>query len=261
MNDFESSTLRAENNPKFYSRFKWLGLGAFAFMLYCLYDGYINYPDQQVRGMAFFELAEEKLTDEEKTEASEGSHGPGETYQHIVENLAEKSELAAAWEELAVENGWDVEPPAKLRTNGDIVSQYIMATIAVIAGVWMLLTVWRANGRWIELADDVVQTSWGQSFPVVSITQIDKRQWRDKGIAKVRYTHDGKSGKFVVDDYKYHRQKTDEILRRIEAIAGVDKITGGPPEEEPEAATLDGPAEAIADATRETSGAENGSPA
>lgn len=230
MNEFDQNALRAENNPKFYSRFKWLGLGAFAFMLYCLYDGYINYPDQQVRGEALMAVAETSLSEERIREASEGAHGAGEVYQRVVDLMADEEALAAAWEAKAAENDWAAEPPEKLRTDGDIVGQYIMAGIAVIAGVWMLTTVWLASGRWIELADDVVNTSWGQSFPVASVTQIDKRQWRDKGIARVRYKHDGRAGKFVVDDYKYHRKTTDEILRRIEQMATGAEITGGPPE-------------------------------
>ena len=230
MNEFDHAALRAENNPKFYSRFKWLGLAAFGFTLYCLYDGYINWPDQQTRALAYKEIAERGLTDEQQHELHDGAHGGNEVYQRLVELRAGDTEVAEEWMSLAEQNDWAPEPPEKLRTDGDIAGQYVMAGIAAIACVWMLTTVLRSNGRWIELADDVINTSWGQSFPLAGVTQINKKQWRDKGIARVKYTHDGRSGTFVVDDYKYHRKTTDEILRRIERIAGVDKITGGPPE-------------------------------
>lgn len=252
MNEFDQNALRAENNPKFYSRFKWLGLGALGFMLYCLYDGYINWPDQQVRGLAYKAIAEEGLTEEELSKLREDIHSENEFYQRLKKFRADDERVAEEWGAVVQEKGWAAEPPEKLRSDGDIVGQYVMAAIVAIIGVWMLMTVWLASGRWIELRDGVIHTSSGQSFPLASVTQIDKRQWRDKGIARVRYDHDGRKGRFVVDDYKYDRKPTDEILARIEEVAGEDKITGGPSEAATEAAAAAAEAADAAESNEQT---------
>lgn len=248
MSDSQTTPLRAENNPKFYSRFKWLGLAAIGFTLYCLYDGYINWPDQQVRGEAFMEIAKDNLPEETLREAAEGAHGQNDIYQKLMKRMPEEEGLATAWQTKAQESGWDPAPPAKLRTDGDIAGQYVMAALSAAGAVWFLATVWMSNGRWIELNDQGVITSWGQSFSMGEVTAIEKKQWKDKGIAKVRYSEGGAKKTFVVDDYKYHRKTTDRILFEIEQRAGADKIVGGKPEADPDAPTEPTPAAAEAPA-------------
>ena len=72
------------------------------------------------------------------------------------------------------------------------------------------------------------------------IVSIDKKQWKDKGIAKITYEDGGRNRRFVLDNYKFDRHPTTEILRQIEANVGPDKIVGGPPE--PAAGQTDGDA-------------------
>ncbi len=67
-------------------------------------------------------------------------------------------------------------------------------------------------------------------MPLDQAVQLEKRQWRNKGIAKLRYHDGGRTRTFVVDDFKFKREPTDAILVEIEKQIGVDKITGGPPE-------------------------------
>lgn len=240
-----SLPLRAENNPKFYSRFKWLGLGAIAFMFYCLYDGYVNYPAQQERGVALMKLAEDTLPGDKLEEIAHAGHGPHDGYLLIKKQMPDFPELKEAWESKASAEGWPAVPPKKLRTDGDILGQYVMAGIALLGGVWFLTTVLRTNGRWFELNENGVTSRWGESFSLNQVTAIDKKQWRDKGIARVRYqTPSGRVKTFVVDNYKYHKKTTDEILRRIELGAGVEKITGGRPEPEPSEEVEPAPADA-----------------
>lgn len=236
MSDSPALPLRAENNAKFYSRFKWLGLAAIGFALYCVYDGYYNYPDQQARGEAFLAIAEEELSEEQVLEASVEAHGPKDVYLKLKKLLGKDEGLTEAWNAKAEENGWAKAPPEKLRGEGDILGQYVMAVIAGLGAVYFLSTVLRTRNRWIELNNDGIATSWGESFTLDQITAIDKKQWRDKGIARVRYTGaTGGKKTFVVDDYKYHRRTTDEILRQIELGAGADKIVNGKPEPDPSA--------------------------
>ena len=231
MNDLNQDSLRADNNPKFYSRFKWLGLAALGFACYCYYDGSVNYPDQQVRGEAYLELAEESLTQEQLHEVAANAHGRQDVYKKLLKRAKEDVNFSNAWAALTKEKDWPIAPPKKLRSEGDIFNQFVMSGLTTLAGLWMLLTVWRSSGRWVELSKEgTLNTSWGQSFPVESVTQIDKRLWRDKGIARVKYDHEGRKGRFVVDDYKYDRPVMDEILRRMETAVDSDKITGGPTE-------------------------------
>lgn len=242
MSDAVTLPLRAENNPKFYSRFIWLGLGALAFMLYCLYDGFINYPDQMVRGEAVMATAEATLSQEELNEiaADGGGHGRAGVYDHLVEEMPDHPEFQSAWESKAEENGWSTEPPAKLRSPGSIVNQHIMAVLSLIAALWFLSTVFLTRGRWIELNEQGITSSWGQAFALDQVTTIDKKKWRDKGIAYIRYRDEkGKQRSFVVDDYKYHRKTTDRILWYIENMVGFDKITGGKPGPDPDAQPVD----------------------
>lgn len=242
-----SLPLRAENNPKFYSRFKWLGLGAIAFMFYCLYDGYINYPAQMVRGKALVTLAQENLPND-KWEDVRRAHGPDDAYQIIKKQIPDYPNLKEAWETKAAAEGWPKIPPKKLRTDGDILGQYVMAAIALAGGIWFITTVLRTNGRWFELNENGITSRWGESFSLDQVTAIDKKQWRDKGIARVRYkTPSGRQKTFVVDNYKYHKKTTDEILRQIEIGAGYDKIVNGKPEPELElsAAIEDSPSDGV----------------
>ena len=235
MSDIDpTAPLRADNNPKFYSRFKWLGLGAIAFGLWFVYDGYVTYPPQRDHSYALVNLVKKNVTEEEFAPLHPHGHEKQETFDKLLEFTKERPELVSQWEELATEKGWPTELPETIRSDEDIQMQFIMVIPCAIAAAWLLLTVYFANGRWIELRDGQMFTSWGQTFPISSITKIDKRQWRDKGIARVKYEHEGRKGKFVVDDYKFHRKTTDEILLRIEQEVGAEKISGGPPEAPPE---------------------------
>ncbi|MEO0529259.1 MAG: hypothetical protein AAF266_01650 [Planctomycetota bacterium] len=236
MSEDSSLPLRAENNPKFYSRFKWLGLGAIAFMLYCIYDGAVTYPNQQVRAEALIELAEEQLPQEKKEELAHAGHGRKDMYLKLKTQVPDFPELKAAYESKAESEGWPTTPPAKLREEGDILGQYVMAGLSALGAVWFLTTVLRTNGRWFELNEEGITSRWGQSFSPKQVTAIDKKQWRDKGIARVRYKDaNGRSKTFVVDNYKYHKKTTDRILYEIEQQAGLDKIKGGKPEPDPDA--------------------------
>lgn len=231
-----SLPLRAENNPKFYRRFIWLGLGALGFMVYSFYDALYNYPLQKARSEGLLAVAEETVPADEIRELTAGAHGMGEVYTRIKKRLPDFPEFQAAWEEKASAEGWPKEPFEKLRKDGDILFSHVCGYLTGIAGVWFLLTVYRTNGRWFELNENGINSRWGESFALDQITEVDKKQWRDKGIARLRYK--GKGGRrktFVVDDYKYHKKTTDRILWRIENEVGFDKLVNGKPGPDPDA--------------------------
>ena len=64
--------------------------------------------------------------------------------------------------------------------------------------------------------DDGVTTTSGVRVPFPSIIGVGKKLWDSKGIAKVRYTLDGKQCEFIVDDYKFDTKPTRQILEEIE---------------------------------------------
>jgi len=86
-------------------------------------------------------------------------------------------------------------------------------------------------GKWIELKDGTVSTKGGAGIALKDITAIDKTRWEKKGIAKVSATGaDGKVQTVMIDDLKFEREPTDQIMAEIERVAGEDKITAGKPE-------------------------------
>jgi hypothetical protein len=195
-------TIRAERDPRFYLRFLLIGLAAWAFACWALYDGFIAYPLAQERAVVF-----EKLLDE----------GRGDD-----------------WDAEAIGRGWSTSPPEKSKTEEefeiDVKMQFWMAGLAGVVGFFPLLAVFLSRGRWIELGENGLTSSWGQSVEFGQVESLEKRQWRNKGIAKLRYIDGGKKRTFVIDDFKFKREPTDQILAELENRIGIDKVTGGPPE-------------------------------
>ena len=73
-------------------------------------------------------------------------------------------------------------------------------------------------------------TSWGQELEFSEITSLDKKKWKAKGIAKVKYQREGRKRRLVLDDWKYSTEPTVEILRDVEANIGLERIHRGAPE-------------------------------
>ena len=192
------TTVRADVDSGFYTRFKLICVVAFGFALWSLYDGAVTYPAQRVRALAYLDLPEDGRSQ--------------------------------AWEEIATERGWPTQPPGEPKTDGKIYIQYFMAVIAGTASLTLLIVVLRARGRWVESNGSAMTSSWGQSFEFDQVVSLDKRLWRDKGIAKIKYSKGRRKKRFVLDNYKFNRQALDTIIYDLESQIGADKIVGGPPE-------------------------------
>jgi hypothetical protein len=177
-----------------------MGVVALGFALWSLYDGAIKYPFQRERALALRKLMEEDRVNE--------------------------------WNAYAQERGWPTatEGLGEPKSEGDIMLQYVMAAVAGIIGLWLLWGVWRARGTWIKSTATGITSSWGQSLDFDQVLSIDKRRWRSKGIAKVTYRDNGRKRRFILDDYKFNRQSTGQILRELESQVDPTIITGGPPE-------------------------------
>ena len=193
------TTVRANVDSGFYTRFKLISAVAFGFALWSLYDGAVTYPAQRERALAYLDLPEDGRSQ--------------------------------AWKEIAVEHGWPTQQPGEPKTTGNIVMQYFMAVVAGTASLVLLVTVLRARGRWVESNESGMTSSWGQSFAFDQVVSLDKRLWQDKGIAKIKYAQGKRKKRFVLDNYKFNRHALDTIIYDLESKIGTDKIVGGPPEQ------------------------------
>lgn len=205
-------SIRAENDPRFSRRFLIMGIVAIGFALWCLKDGLYTYPSGRTKGFEEFKTDFPALFAVPTARAMSVEE---------FESNADK-EHWDAWAHYSHDRG--------IKVRADIITQFIMAAITGVAGLFLLSIPIRSRGRWIELDDNELRSSWGESFRVDQVESLNKRKWRDKGIAKVTYRENGRKRKFVIDDYKFMRDPTDAILFELEQRIGIEKITGGPPE-------------------------------
>ena len=75
-----------------------------------------------------------------------------------------------------------------------------------------------------------IRSSWGRELRFDQIIHLDKKKWNNKGIAKIRYDDNGSKRTFVLDDCKFDREPSEQILRLVEANIREDQIVNGAPE-------------------------------
>ena len=201
--------LRAEVNPGF--KYKFLLIGAVALLvgLYHFIDPIFVYPKMWPASEAYVDLAEQLKGDD--------------------------GELQRQWDAMAESKGWpEGQPkysPDELRTN-TAYSYFIGVLFTFIAGIPCLITFFRCLGQWVGVEGDGLINAKGQKVAFSDISKIDKTKWEKKGIAKLMYSQDGADSSFVLDDLKFDRQTTDEIMQLVEEKVGADKIVGGKSEVE-----------------------------
>jgi len=204
--------VRASIDPKYLWR---LGLAALAFLgtaLWFLYDGKVTYPRQRQRALKYLEL--------------------------------EEKERLGEWEEIAKQRGWPLEDPGEPKEEVEIQVQLIIAALASVPGLLFAFFFIRTRGRWIEVSESGLCTSWGRQLEFGQIISLDKKKWKSKGIAKISYRQNGRKRRVVLDDWKYHFDPTKAILREVESRLDASQIVGGlpepPAEDEPDEPPADG---------------------
>ena len=149
--------VRSLNDKRYSFRFLFMGALICGFSLYCLYDGFIGYPTEQERALA---------------------------YEKLLRDHREKE-----WDELAIEKGWSNQPPQESLDeeafHTKVGMQFAMAGLTAVIGLPMLIGALMSLGRWVESTDTGITSSWGQSFNFDQVVQLDKKRWPKKGIAKV----------------------------------------------------------------------------
>lgn len=204
--------MRANTEKKFLLKYLLIGVACTAFGGWAIYDVLIKYPAQIPRLEAWEKLlADESLDDEQRVQQ---------------------------YRELAQENGWSNKRPTGDETLKKLKENFIWNYGFIICGlgIGLPLIVWYLRNRnsWIELTDgNKITSSWGQTVDFDSITEFDKKNWQQKGIGIVYFGVNG-SQKFVIDDLKFDRRTTDQIVSTMEKAIGTDKIVNGAPEPQPE---------------------------
>ena len=203
-------TIRANIDPRFFLRYVLIAIVCIGFGFYCLYDGFIGYPNQILRAEKFIEIQDEN--------------------GYVQES---------AWKKACEENGWSHEYPEEPKTEADIAVQFIMAGVCFPIGFFALSLYLRSLGRWIEASEKGINSSWGQSFYFGEILHLNKKKWDNKGIAKILYSKDKKNKSFVLDNYKFNRDSTTHILLIVESKLRPDQYVNGYPEPSTDAVEMD----------------------
>jgi hypothetical protein len=103
--------------------------------------------------------------------------------------------------------------------------QFVFVGLTAAIGTFSLLYWLRAKKMTIRSEADAVFTPSGRRVPYESITLIDRRKWKSKGLATIFYTVDGSKGRFILDDAKYEPAALDTILDDIQRLtAGNAKV-------------------------------------
>lgn len=205
--------LRATPESKFLLKYLVIGIGCICFGVYSFYDGFIAYPAKIPRATAWSELAKEVASNPELS----------------------RSDLTNRWKVLAKENDWSPKQLTKDETveaiENLIVYQYVFMAIGFGIGLPSLIWYFRSRNSWIESTEDGLRSSDGSELKLTQIQKFDKKKWEKKGIGVLHYdAGDGSSQKFIVDDLKYDRKTTDEIVRWIESKIPAEMIVNGSPE-------------------------------
>lgn len=173
-----------------------------------LSDGYIYWPKEGARHAEFLEVKNElietgTLTEEVKDEDS--------------------TELRVAWERYAREADYKPDFP-KERTDASIREQRIIGWVMMVGsllfGAWIA---WNHKLRVRAEGETVIGAS-GQRVELDSITAIDRKKWKTKGIAYAIYESGGKERRLCLDDHKFKGCEAIilEAERRIKERTGAE---------------------------------------
>lgn len=155
----------------------------FGIAAWFLYDGYILWPDEAQRHTEYLEITDALI------EAGDA--------------VDEKStSVRLAWERHARELDYRRNIP-KERTEGDIREQRVIGLImmvgALLHGAWVA---WN-HTRQVRAEGEIVIGASGERVEIDAIIAIDRKKWKDKGIAYGIYKERGKQRRLCLDEHKF----------------------------------------------------------
>ena len=155
----------------------------FGIAAWFLYDGYILWPDEAQRHTEYLEIKDALI------EAGD-----------VVDEKSTSVRLA--WERHARELDYRRNIP-KERTEGDIRDQRVigwtMMVGALLYGAWIA---WN-HTRQVRAEGEIVIGASGERVGLDSIIAIDRKKWKDKGIAYGIYKKGGKQRRLCLDEHKF----------------------------------------------------------
>jgi len=147
----------------------------------------------------------------------DGSVGyPHSNERWLAHNDLVKSGRETEWPALAKSRDWTEEVPHKLYQRADLYMQYICGGFAGVLGLVALAYWLTQRGRILRTDAEAVYSPAGTRIPFETVTGLGKKNWDTKGLATVLYMIDGRKGRFILDDYKFDRDATHQILAEIE---------------------------------------------
>ncbi len=203
------------------------------FCAFFLYDGFIGYPKQQNVYTQFVD----HVVKANSLDASKVVPPVDHTkFMEFASKESGKSEIDiyAAWDDYAAAQG--LPPSGKggkeiahmNKTESSILWQKIFG-FGLIPLAAMMVYAWIGTfSRWVAADENGVMSSAGQTAPWASMTKLDKIRWPKKGIAFLHYEDADKriNQRILLDDFKFDRVATEQIVRAIEAHLKDDQIVG-----------------------------------
>ena len=207
-------TVRAEYDPTYFRRFLWMALACAGASAWFFFDGSVTYPNELKRCEAYWQATD----------------NPNDPWKPME---------SRDWVKVAASNDWSKEIPRETpdKQREKIGTQFFYAIGSLIIAIPCLLKWFLARGTWVEGDEKSIRTSWGQELKFEQVETLNKRKWKDKGIAKVKYLDEGQPVTFVLDDFKYHRESMDTIIRSLEATLTDEQILNGKRQPPKKAAT------------------------
>ena len=155
----------------------------FGIAAWFLYDGYILWPDEAQRHVEYQEIKDTLI----------------EAGDAVDE---ESTSVRLAWERHAREMDYRRNIP-KERMDDDIREQRVIGWVMIIGA--LLYGVWIAwnHTRQVSAEGDIVIGASGERVDINSITAIDRKKWKDKGIAYGIYEEGGKQRRLCLDEHKF----------------------------------------------------------
>lgn len=198
-------TIRAVASRGYLMRLLLVGLFCAAGASWFLYDGLVTYPNQRIRAEEFKKFTEENSDMDELDRLNK-------------------------WNELAEEKGWPTGNPGEPKKEYDINEQFFYAGAAGLAALGFLSRFAYMFGRWIECDDTTLRDKAGHETTYANITELNKKKWQSKGIAFAYYKNQSGTERIRLDDFYFDREKTRQILRKVEANIDLALISNGKPE-------------------------------
>jgi hypothetical protein len=136
----------------------------------------------------------------------------------------------AEWPAIAQQHGWktdewnewlsDPHQQGLVRADrwgrGKYIEQFVCGAFALTVGLIVLAYWLIQKNRVLRTDAEAVYTPAGRRIPFEAITGLGKKNWDHKGFATVLYMVEGRQGRFLLDDYKFDRDATHQILAEIE---------------------------------------------